>query len=85
MLKPEEVSSGTLENSTRPLPSWKREVMEHLGSPPLGKGEANYIPQTTEGTTNHQPPASGGGPEHVDTFLDHWPPTDKGSPCHLIP
>ena len=49
-LNTEEVSSGTLENSTRPLPSWKRKVIEHIGTPPLWKGEANYIPQTTEGT-----------------------------------
>ena len=36
----EEVSSGTLENSTRPLLSWKRKVMEHLNTPPLWKREA---------------------------------------------
>lgn len=30
----EEVSSGTMENSTRPLPSWKRTVIEHIGIPP---------------------------------------------------
>jgi hypothetical protein len=32
----EAVSSGTLENSMRPLPSWKRKVIEHIGtsSPP---------------------------------------------------
>jgi hypothetical protein len=36
----EEVHSGTLENSTRPLSSWKRKVMEHLGTPPFQKGEA---------------------------------------------
>lgn len=41
----EEISSGTLENSTRPLPSWKREIMEHIDTLPLQKGEANYIPQ----------------------------------------
>ena len=41
----EEVSSGPLENSTRPLPSWKREVMEHVGTPALQKGEADYILQ----------------------------------------
>jgi hypothetical protein len=49
-LNTEEVSSGTLENSTRPLPSWKRKVIQHIGTSPLWKGEANYIPQTTEGT-----------------------------------
>jgi hypothetical protein len=46
--------------------------MEHLGTPPLQKGEANYIPQTTGGRvggrTDHKPLADGGGPEHVDTF-----------------
>jgi hypothetical protein len=36
----EKVSSGTVENSIRPLPSWKRKVMKHLGTPPLWKGEA---------------------------------------------
>ena len=35
--------------STRPLSSWKRKAMEHLGIPPLWKGEANYIPQTKGG------------------------------------
>jgi hypothetical protein len=44
-------NSGTLENSTRPLPSWKRKVIEHTGTSPLWKGEANYIPQTTGGPT----------------------------------
>jgi hypothetical protein len=43
----EEVSSEPLENSTRSLPSWKRKVIEHTGTPPLQKGGANYIPQTT--------------------------------------
>jgi hypothetical protein len=47
----EEVSSGTLENSTRSLTSWKRKVIEHIDTPPLQKGEANYIPQTTGGPT----------------------------------
>jgi hypothetical protein len=46
----EEVSSGTLENSTTPFPFWKRQVIEHIGTPPLQKGEANYITQTTGGT-----------------------------------
>jgi hypothetical protein len=71
----EEVSSGTLENSTRPLPSWKRKAIEHIGTPPLWKGGANYIPQTTERgdrpstiTIGHF--AGGGGLEHVDTFTD---------------
>jgi hypothetical protein len=41
----EEVSSRTLENSTRPLPSRKRKVIEHIGTPPLWKGETNYILQ----------------------------------------
>ena len=45
-----EVNSGTLENSSWLFPSWKRKVIDHTGSPPLQKGEANYIPQTTEGT-----------------------------------
>ena len=49
----EEVNSETLENSTRPLPSWKRKVIEHIGTPPLWKGEANYISQTTVGTSDH--------------------------------
>ena len=48
----EEVSSGTLENSTGPLPSSKAKVIEHTGTPPLRKEEANYIPQTTGGTTD---------------------------------
>jgi hypothetical protein len=43
----EEVSSGTLENSTRPLSSWKRKVIKNIGTPLLWKGGANYIPQTT--------------------------------------
>jgi hypothetical protein len=46
----EDVSSGTLEISTRPLHSWKRKVIGYLGIPPLWKGKANYIPQTTVGT-----------------------------------
>jgi hypothetical protein len=33
----EEISSGTLENSTRRLPSWKRKVMEHIGLSSLGQ------------------------------------------------
>jgi hypothetical protein len=40
----EVVSPGILENSTRPLPSWKSKV---IGTPPLWNGGANYIPQTT--------------------------------------
>ena len=40
----EEVSSGTLEKSTRPLPSWERKV---IGTPPVRKGGANYIPLTS--------------------------------------
>jgi hypothetical protein len=47
LLAYKEISSGTLENSSRPLPSWKRLVIEHIGTPLLQKGEANYIPQTT--------------------------------------
>jgi hypothetical protein len=35
----EEVSSGTLENSTRPLPSRKRKDIEHIDTPPLRKAE----------------------------------------------
>jgi hypothetical protein len=35
-----------LENSTRPLPSWKRKAIKHIGTPPLWKAKANYIPQT---------------------------------------
>ena len=31
----EEVTSGHLEDSTRPLPSRKRKVLKHLGTPPL--------------------------------------------------
>jgi hypothetical protein len=42
-----------LENSTRPLPSWKRKVIEHIGTAALWKGEANYISQTTVGTSDH--------------------------------
>jgi hypothetical protein len=42
-IESEEVSSGTWENSTRPLPSWKRKVIEHIGTPP------NYIPHSTAG------------------------------------
>jgi hypothetical protein len=64
----EELSLGTLENSTRPLTSWKRKFIEHLGIPPLLKGEGNYIPQKTEGTY-HQPLVGEGSPEHVDTFF----------------
>lgn len=36
-LHTEEVSSGTLENFTR---SWERKIIEHIGTPPLWKGEA---------------------------------------------
>ena len=39
----EKVSSGTVENSIRPLPSWKREVIEHIGTPPLLKIETDYF------------------------------------------
>ena len=61
----EEVSSETLKNW--PLSSWKRKVINNMGSPPLQKGRGNYIPQTTRGGTNHQLPASRGGPALVDT------------------
>jgi hypothetical protein len=44
----EEVNSETLENSTRPLPSWKRKVIENIGTTPPPEGRANYILQTTE-------------------------------------
>jgi hypothetical protein len=37
----------TLENSTRPCPSWKRKVIENIGTPSLQKRGTNYIPQTT--------------------------------------
>jgi hypothetical protein len=43
----EEVNSGSLENSIKPLSSWKRKVIEQIGTPPLWKEKANYIPQTT--------------------------------------
>jgi len=50
----EKDSSGPLENSTRPLPSWRRKVVGHLGNPPLQKEGTNYISQTTGvGGTNH--------------------------------
>lgn len=73
----EEVSSETLENSTRSLPFWKRKVTVHIGTPPLWKGEANYISQTPRGNQ----PADVGSPEHLDTILR----ADKGTPCYLIP
>jgi hypothetical protein len=47
----EEVSPGTLENSTRPLLSWKREIMEQVGTPHLQKGEVDYISRKTTGAT----------------------------------
>jgi hypothetical protein len=81
-----------LKRSTQELwkiPSPLLEEKGHRGlrHHPLRKGGANYIPQTRwgEGGTNHQPLAGMGSPEHIDTFCDHWPPIDKGSPCHLIP
>jgi hypothetical protein len=63
----EEVSSGTVENSTRSLPSWKWKVIKNIGTPPLRKGGANYIPQTT-GRRDWPP-------ELIDTFCHCWPPT----------
>lgn len=86
----EEFSSGTLENSTRHLLSWKRKVIEYISTPPLWKGKAKYIPQTTEGT-DLWPSADKRSPEHVDTFLRAeglllpLPPAAKESPCYLIP
>ena len=50
----EEVNPEPLENSTRLLPS-RRERL-------------NYVPQTTGEGTDHQPPVSGGSPEHIDTL-----------------
>ena len=63
-----------MENSTRPLPSWKRKVIEHIGTPPLQKGGANYIPQTTVENHWHIREAQ----SSVDTFLrmdDHSLPS----------
>jgi hypothetical protein len=53
-LTTEEVNSGTVKTSTRPLFSWKRKVIEHIGTPPFQKGESNYIIQTTGGTDHLQ-------------------------------
>jgi hypothetical protein len=65
----EEVSSGTLENCTRPLLSWKRKVIENMGTPPLQKGGVNYITQTPRRWDRLWLPPDKEGPEHVDTFL----------------
>jgi hypothetical protein len=78
----EEVSSGTLENFTEPLSSWKKKFIEHIGTPLFW--ERHYIPQTTVGSNLQM------HPEHVDTFLRadglSLPPLpDKESPCYLIP
>jgi hypothetical protein len=37
ILGSEEVSSGTLENSTRSLPSWKRKILKHSAPLPSGR------------------------------------------------
>jgi hypothetical protein len=34
------------------LSPWKRKIIEHIGTPPLWKGEADYSPRTT-GMTDH--------------------------------
>ena len=58
----EEVTSGPLENSTRPLPSWKRNI---IGTPSLQNGEwLNFIPQT---------PGVGVGPKARKHFLQAGP------------
>ena len=78
----EEVTSGPLENSTRPLPSRKRKVLKHLGTPPL-----NTLLKQGWGLESVDRPSATCrlGRPRADTYLDCWPPTDKGSPCHLIP
>ena len=57
----EEVSSGTLENSTRPLPSWKRKFIEHTGTPFLRPQQGL--------TTDHLQIR-----EAQSTKTDHWLP-----------
>jgi hypothetical protein len=64
----EEVSSGALANPTRPLPSWERKVIEHIGTPSLWKvgGLITFLrPQGND----HLLPVGRGGSEHILRLL----------------
>ena len=60
------------------------EEKEHLGTPPLWKGEAIYIPQTTRGRGG-EPTVGHLQVGEAQSRETQCGPTDKGSPCHLIP
>jgi hypothetical protein len=62
-LESEEVSSGTLEISTEPLPSLKLKVMKNIGTSSLKREGLITFFRAKGRETKHWPTAGKGGPE----------------------